>query len=824
MDFFVKAKKKEVLPDHKSDSVGKKGVILQENSATGDAVAAGVNTRNLTFKPVKYDSEWGKFEKHTKGFGSKYLEKYNFKGRLGKREQGITKPIMVLTRKQGAGLGSVREATNLKQNREIAEDIFGKKMDSTSSDDDDDEAMVEDQIPLWQRGYGENGSAGYASLGDKSNSRQNYKKRKRGKDFPNDGIKGIQEDIKRTTTIVDMRYGKPQNVEKVSNKLERGIGIELLYNINMLVENIDNDFYNLKREKRAKELHRSSLQSNKSMLQITANNARDDIKKLEHIFSLLESCKTLACVTTSESNVKGSRYTWLDQIEKVFLVLREKFSDYFHQYGLYRVMPEVILPWINKSFRKENGKFIDQSKEMRKVMERVYACFGNYEFPCSTKEELNIFDQIMDKSVVLKMEREIIQNNWNPIENSDVLINLLILWRKDNLMSDYHFNSLIDDQIVPKLMHTLESSYNSSRFVDSSLNVENSFSSTTIPPHLWLHQWLPLLKEKIHRLSDVISQVLATIITTALSRNGKHRDAVEYLLPWRGILSTWSLDEIIESIVIPHLVVDFRRAASNYVSLTYSFNNVKNAIKWSELLNPINLLSLLEGEFFPYCIQGLKKLLGDNNGQKQIDLKLVLGWYNNLKASIDGPNNFIKKFQYSDRMQESLNKILSFINAYLSNGSKAVAILEAPKVSTYEQMLQLNQLNDIKDDIERGKVINGANRLPTMENKPPLTRKMNFKALLESIAEKEELLFMPWDGGRQHSNGKAIYIFGNACKIYMDNGVVFLKGNTNEWEPVSLEDLILKAKSMGEVKHEETTSKNTHEIPEVAETDIDDLD
>ena len=249
---------------------------------------------------------------------------------------------------------------------------------------------------------------------------------------------------------------------------------------------------------------------------------------------------------------------------------------------------------------------------MRKVMERVYACFGNYEFPCSTKEDLNIFDQIMDKSVVLKMEREIIQNNWNPIENSDVLINLLILWRKDNLMSDYHFNSLIDDQIVPKLMHTLESSYNSSRFVDSSLNVENSFSSTTIPPHLWLHQWLPLLKEKIHKLSDVISQVLATIITKALSRNGKHRDAVEYLLPWRGILSTWSLDEIIESIVIPHLVVDFRRAASNYISLTYSFNNVKNAIEWKELLNPINLLSLLEGEFFPYCIQGLKELLGDD--------------------------------------------------------------------------------------------------------------------------------------------------------------------------------------------------------------------
>ena len=98
----------------------------------------------------------------------------------------------------------MREATNLKQNREIAEDIFGKKLDSTSGgDDDDDEAMVEDKCRcgsvIWR-----NDSAGYASLGDNLSSRQNYRKRKRGKDFNNDGIKGIQEDIKRTTTIVDI--------------------------------------------------------------------------------------------------------------------------------------------------------------------------------------------------------------------------------------------------------------------------------------------------------------------------------------------------------------------------------------------------------------------------------------------------------------------------------------------------------------------------------------------------------------------------------------------------------------------------------------------
>ena len=57
----------------------------------------------------------------------------------------------------------------------------------------------------------------------------------------------------------------------------------------------------------------------------------------------------------------------------------------------------------------------------------------------------------------------------------------------------------------------------------------------------------------------------------------------------------------------------------------------------------------------------------------------------------------------------------------------------------------------------------------------------------------------------------------------MDNGVVFLKGNTNEWEPVSLEDLILKQK----VRAKSSIKKRRQRIrtiPGVAETDIGDLD
>ena len=47
----------------------------------------------------------GAFERHTKGFGAKYLAKHGFAGRLGKRGQGIAAPIEVRVRARNAGLG-----------------------------------------------------------------------------------------------------------------------------------------------------------------------------------------------------------------------------------------------------------------------------------------------------------------------------------------------------------------------------------------------------------------------------------------------------------------------------------------------------------------------------------------------------------------------------------------------------------------------------------------------------------------------------------------------------------------------------------------------
>jgi len=70
-------------------------------------------------------AEAAKWQKHTSGFAAKYLSKFGFKGRLGKNEQGMSQPVAVKARpdKLGLGAGGFKEATHLKQNRELVKEL-----------------------------------------------------------------------------------------------------------------------------------------------------------------------------------------------------------------------------------------------------------------------------------------------------------------------------------------------------------------------------------------------------------------------------------------------------------------------------------------------------------------------------------------------------------------------------------------------------------------------------------------------------------------------------------------------------------------------------
>ena len=104
----------------------------KEEEAKAKEEAAEKAKRKLA--PVKFDAKKG-FDWDKKGFASKFLAKFGFKGRLGKEEQGITMVPDVVVRPDRLGLGLMKEATSLKTNRQIEADLHGKELHSEEEEE-----------------------------------------------------------------------------------------------------------------------------------------------------------------------------------------------------------------------------------------------------------------------------------------------------------------------------------------------------------------------------------------------------------------------------------------------------------------------------------------------------------------------------------------------------------------------------------------------------------------------------------------------------------------------------------------------------------------
>ena len=114
------------------------------SSSTASAAAGGNRSGGSGSAKPPVKGPVGTFEKHTKGFASKYLDKFGFKGRLGKDEQGIAQPVAVQVRPERLGLayGRFKEASQLKQNRQLMKEVtkgIGAAAAAEKEEDEDEE-------------------------------------------------------------------------------------------------------------------------------------------------------------------------------------------------------------------------------------------------------------------------------------------------------------------------------------------------------------------------------------------------------------------------------------------------------------------------------------------------------------------------------------------------------------------------------------------------------------------------------------------------------------------------------------------------------------
>ena len=120
-------------------------VVKEEENTTSKSDPRALKKKK---KPAKFDRNFGKWEKNTKGFGMKMLMKMGFKGRLGKFEQGTTVPIAVKERRKNAGLGADgHEAVHLKQNKEFERELYGRE-----DEEETEESKTEENYEIAKSG------------------------------------------------------------------------------------------------------------------------------------------------------------------------------------------------------------------------------------------------------------------------------------------------------------------------------------------------------------------------------------------------------------------------------------------------------------------------------------------------------------------------------------------------------------------------------------------------------------------------------------------------------------------------------------------------
>tara|TARA_B110000091_G_scaffold169967_1_gene182422 strand:- start:345 stop:3137 length:2793 start_codon:yes stop_codon:yes gene_type:complete len=295
-------------------------------------------------KVVKMDRNFGRWEHGTKGFGSKILAKFGFEGRLGKNSSGISKPIEVVRRKDGAGLGAVAEASSV--NRENNMHLFGKDsvVDKTKGDQKKrqrNEGNSNAVRPMWQKRYANKGhdtkntnksknrnnnSSNNNSNNNNSNNKQKDPRIRSARDVI-DYDAGPKVKPTAIETILDMRGSSKgrlvnsisealssqgidyeDNEDEEANAVEQGthpavdVGKEIKYNINKLKEMCEIDLHKWSSGLRSSEREQEKIQNEMVKLKTSQTTTKQQKKEMVQIQELLTSLQNHGDVALKEED------------------------------------------------------------------------------------------------------------------------------------------------------------------------------------------------------------------------------------------------------------------------------------------------------------------------------------------------------------------------------------------------------------------------------------------------------------------------------------------------------------------------------------------
>ncbi|KAK1352254.1 septin and tuftelin-interacting protein 1-like [Heracleum sosnowskyi] len=651
----------------------------------------------------------GVFEQHTKGIGMKLLQKMGYKGGgLGKDEQGIVAPFEAKLRPQKMGMGynQYKEATlptfkELEENKSIPNAMQSSQRET-----------------LWSK----------QAKSKKKKKKKNYvtaeellaKKEELGQEF-------VQK-------VFDMRGPQLRILTNLDNlnaeekARENDIPMpELQYNVRLIVDLAELDIQKLDRVLRNERETVVSLQQEKERLNKEVVNQKKQLDIMEEIISVLESI--------DNENLSGT--LTLTSLAKLFGNLQGQYADDYKLCNLSCIACSFAMPLFIRVFQGW-----DPLRNPTYGLE-VISLWKNL-LQSDLTDPGSIYTQLL-MEVVLPAIKISGTNNWKERE-PEPMLQFLESW--EELLPIPVRQTILENIVLPKLSAAIDL-WDPQR--------------ETIPIHLWVHPWLPWLRQNLE-----VSYRTIRIRLESLLHAWQPDDISAFciLSPWKTVFDSDSWEQLMVRYIVPKLLTVMREFQVN--TANQNLDNFYMVRTWATAIPISDMLDLMD-MFFDKWQEVLYHWLCSRPNFEE-----VTRWYVGWKELI--PPELLA----NEHIRCRLNVGLEMMN-------RAFEGMEVVKPGM-KQNIDYNRLPEKRQfGAPQTAAYNPQQAFATHTGDIGGGNEMSLKDVIEFYAQQNGLLFKPKPGRAQ--DGHQIYGFGNVSIIIDSLNQKVFAQTEERWSLVSLDQL-----------------------------------
>lgn len=705
------------------------------------------------------------WEKHSKAFGSKFLAKLGFKGRLGKEENGVSTTIEVVQRpaQMGIGFGNFTEATALKNNRKLQKEWKGETFDEEEDQKQrkrEREALEEDDS-LWRKRKAPTGGKTYKRAADVT---QEARSKASNKEVILD-MRG--PDVRVLSNVTDAYDVDPSKLEAAKPKL----GDELIYNVRMVVNLAHGHICDLTQQIATDDETLTSMRKEAKMIQ---NQVEMDALRLMKVDKMMSKSVKLeaAAKASRESHDVGGVLTSLRDI-------RLEFPQEFEFYNMYQLVASLCIPTLKSLLVASD--LLDELQSTDVVQQYRLIQIFLMDLPDASKNApdsspVSVFQFIREKKPAVGDELynyvleetlwpamvQCINVQWNVTSEAADAVALFRKF-KPHLSSDFE-HAWLARLILPRLKKECHR-----------WDPQNQESLI----HDWLLPWAPILGEDMDSLYPEIRLALANALN---QWHPSDLSVCTLVAPWRSMWGEHDYAKFTHRYVIRKLIRCLHREFEvnprnqSLAALTW-------VLAWKEHLPERQFIALFEGEFFPKWLKALRQWVCASPSLGELEK-----WYSGWKL-------YFEKHQLANHQRF----VVHFHGALvlLQAAASGYALERDVYLETVPELCKMAAKN-YQEALVKAKEsdINGEDGSSTSDDevsarKTPRKRKVTssnavgLKDVIESMAIANNLTFMP----KGLHDGQQVYLFGKH-HILIEQGVVFVEEPKGMFKPVDIEQLL----------------------------------